>query len=76
MRIPVIVAAAACLAVAAAPQAIAQSIEFGPGGVRVNPLTPEVREREVIEGVTPRQARAIARGPTPWGSAPSAMSAG
>jgi len=42
--------------------ALAQSIEFGPGGVRVNPYdAPGVRGGREFDVISPREARAIAR---------------
>lgn len=51
------------LAVAASPfPALAQSIEFGPGGVRVNPYDPPgFQEERRVNWISPREARSIAR---------------
>jgi hypothetical protein len=63
MKTPVATALLALVLLSPSPQALAQSIEIGPGGVRVNPFNdPRVRPgRPFVRPVSPREARAIAR---------------
>ena len=51
------------LSVAVSPlPAIAQSIELGPGGVRINPYdAPGIRGGRQFDMISPREARSIAR---------------